>query len=92
MIKPTVGRVVWFWPSKVSSNFGYHNSEQPCAALVAYVWSDTCVNLHVIDQNGNGHSQTSVPLVQDTETAPANGYYCEWMPYQIGQAKKEQTT
>ena len=85
MIKPTPGRVVWFWPSTanpdVGSSFCYHDREQPCAALVAYVWGDSCVNLHVFDQNGVGHNFTSVPLVQEGEPKPG-GYFCEWMPYQ----------
>ncbi|MBF5006826.1 hypothetical protein ISG32_21500 [Diaphorobacter sp. NR2-3-3-1] len=41
-----------------------------------------------MDANGNAHSRTSVPLVQDGDSCPANGYYCEWMPYQKGQAAK----
>lgn len=88
-IKPTIGRVVWFTPSGNSTEAGFTASDptQKCAAIVAYVWGDGgMVNLHVIDHNGNGHSRTSVPLVQDGEPKP-DGYYCEWMPYQIGQAK-----
>lgn len=59
------------------------------AALIAYVWGDDMVNLHVIDHNGVGHSKTSVRLVQENEPKP-DGYYCEWMPYQIGQAKRHE--
>jgi hypothetical protein len=78
MIKPTVGRVVWYRkPGK----------EQPQAAIVAYVHSDSIVNLHVIDQAGVGRAETSVTLRQDNEPQP-DGAYCEWMPYQIGQAAK----
>jgi hypothetical protein len=56
--------------------------------MIAHVWGDACVNLHVFDQNGVGHNFTSVPLHQEGEPRP-DGYFCEWMPYQIGQAKKE---
>jgi hypothetical protein len=87
MIKPTIGRVVWFTPPSNSAEAGFAGHGGHMAAIVAYVWSDTCVNLHVIDHNGNGHSRTSVPLVQEGEPKPELGYYCEWMPYQIGQAK-----
>jgi hypothetical protein len=86
-IKPTVGRVVWFTPPSNSAESGFTgHGGQPMAAIVAYVWSDSMVNLHVIDHNGVGHSRTSVPLVQENDPKP-DGYYCEWMPYQTGQAK-----
>jgi len=88
MIKPTIGRVVWFTPPSNSAEPNFTaNSGKPMAAIIAYVWGDDMVNLHVIDHNGVGHSRTSVRLVQENEPKPEYGYYCEWMPYQIGQAK-----
>lgn len=89
MIKPTVGRVVWFHPSSNSASPDFAPAPI-CAAIVAYVHSDALVNLAVFDANGNTHSKTSVPLVQDGDEAPA-GYWCEWMPYQKGQAAKTET-
>jgi hypothetical protein len=80
MIKPTIGRVVWFHPESSTE------AEQPYAAIVAHVWSDTCVNLAVFDSNGNVSSHTSVFLYQGDTDKPSSKY-CEWMPYQIGQAK-----
>lgn len=79
MIKPTVGRVVWFWPAGAKV-------EQPFAATIAYVHSDSMVNLSVIDANGNQFAATSITLVQENggTTLP----YCCWMPYQQGQAAK----
>lgn len=78
-IKPTVGRVVH-----------YHGisgvSEQ--AALIAYVHSDTMLNLGVFDENGVSYGATSVPLVQDGEEIQAGSHYATWMPYQVGQAAK----
>lgn len=87
MIKPTIGRVVWFHPA---SNIGESNfAPSPiCAAIVAAVHSDEMVNLAVFDSNGVSHSKTSVPLIQDGDPVPEDGYYCEWMPYQKGQAAK----
>ena len=79
MIKPTIGRVVWFHHGK--------DGQQPLAALVAYVHSDTMVNLAVFDPNGVPFNKTSVTLVQEGAPIPA-GMYCEWMPYQKGQAAK----
>lgn len=94
-IKPTVGRVVWFTPPRNSAESGFSAQSgfmvyggQPMAAIIAYVWSDDMVNLHVIDHIGVGHSRTSVPMMQENEPKP-DGYYCEWMPYQIGQAKNQ---
>lgn len=85
LIKPTVGRVVWFHQGTAGV---FPGSEDTRAAIVAHVWSDRMVNLSVFDANGNVHSRTSVPLVQPGDEIPPSGFYCEWMPYQVGQAKK----
>lgn len=82
MIKPTVGRVVWFY--KYVEGQGHKG---PLAAHVAYVHTDTMINLMVIDENGNPHSQTSVYLHQEGDEIPSHNYAC-WMPYQKGQAAK----
>lgn len=81
MIQPTVGRVVWFY--KYVEGQGYKG---PLAGHVAYVQSDSMVNLMVIDENGCPHSEMSVPLFQD-DFSPSRGDYCRWMPYQLGQAR-----
>ena len=84
MIKPTVGRVLWFWRhGKTQVDAG----EQPEAAIIAHVWSDTCVNLAVFDGNGVATNFTSVPLIQAGDAKPES-FFCEWMPYQQGQAAK----
>jgi len=61
---------------------------QPCAALVAYVFNDRMVNLSVSDHYGRTHNFTSVQLLQDDDARPVDGYFAEWMPYQVGQAAK----
>lgn len=33
---------------------------------------------------------TSVLLLQEGNERPSGGGFCEWMPYQIGQAKKHE--
>jgi hypothetical protein len=81
MIKPTNGRVVWFHPA------GSSPEEQPNAAIIAHVWSDTCVNLAIFDHNGAASNQTSVFLYQGGSERPSS-QYAEWMPYQQGQAAK----
>lgn len=84
-IKPTVGRVVWY-------RKGTHEDlatigDQPAAAIITGVWSDTCVNLVVFDANGDRHGRTSVLLLDENMERPL-GTFCEWMPYQKGQAAK----
>jgi hypothetical protein len=84
VIVPTVGRVVWF--EQMTPDV-FPGSDKTRAAIVAHVWSDRMVNLAVFDANGNIHSRTSVPLVQDGDEVPVT-MHCKWMPYQLGQAKK----
>lgn len=82
MIRPTVGRVVWFY-------FAGENRDkcQPLAALVAYVHEgETLVNLSVADASGDHFPKTKVPLIQEGNEPP-KGEFCCWMPYQQGQAK-----
>jgi hypothetical protein len=84
MIKPSIGRIVLFYPK------GHPAHEQPLPAIVAHVWSDTCVNLAIFNANGKPveNPPTSVLLVQPENEKPSGGLYCTWMPYQVGQAAK----
>jgi hypothetical protein len=84
MIEPTVGRVVWYRPNETEQI----KSDQPLAAIVAYVHNPRLVNLAVFEPNGNHHSRTSVTLVQEGDAYLAGSSFCEWMPYQKGQAAK----
>lgn len=77
MIKPSVGRVVWF-------HFDAKSEVQ--AAIIARVWGDRMVNLSVLTHDGNWSAFTSVQLLQDDDK-PSMQQWAEWMPYQIGQAK-----
>ena len=89
-IKPTVGRVVWFYPptNSAQGGFAYPREGQPLAAVIAHVHSDVMLNLTVFDANGVPHGRTSVPLLADGGVPPVSGYYAAWMPYQKGQAAK----
>ncbi len=82
MITPTVGRVVWFYQAGIPERI------QPQAALIAFVHSDSLVNLAVFDANGVAEHRTSVLLYQGEGDRPESEF-CEWMPYQIGKAKEE---
>lgn len=57
--KPSVGRVVHYYDEV---GIGPH------AATIAHVWSDTCVNLGVLDSNGEPYSRTSVNLGEGRNT------------------------
>lgn len=94
MIKPTIGRRVWYWPSVNTGNtgFAHYDSKQPLDAGVAYVHSDRMINISVADQNGVMHSRTSVPLLAEGDQRPEYGGFCEWMPYQLNAAKKDADT
>lgn len=79
MITPTIGRVVWY-------NAG---DNQMHAATVACVHSDSCVNLAIVDGNGEPYSRNSVPLFQGAaHECPQES--CCWMPYQQQQAAKHE--
>lgn len=75
-INPTVGRVVLF-----------QHIDRTFAAIVAYVHSPGMLNIAYFDENGVAHNATSVPLIQEGDERPQS-YFCEWMPYQKGQAAK----
>jgi hypothetical protein len=83
MIIPTIGRIVWYWPPAP-----FRNATQAQAAIVAWVHSDTMVNLGVFDSSGTSSPETSVHLWQGEGERPTERF-CEWMPYQIGKAKEE---
>ncbi|WP_322979120.1 hypothetical protein [Pseudomonas sp. C11] len=93
-IAPTVGRVLHFIPTAdymASRKQAFGNPAQPLAAIIAYVHSDTMVNLTVWDQNGEQFSVCSVPLVQEGSDVIVGSFYAQWMPYQKGQAAKTES-
>lgn len=79
MIRPTIGRVVWYFRGQ---------SDQPEAALVTYVHSDQCINIGGFDKDGRHIAASEVYLHQDGDLPEGLANWCEWMPYQKGQAAK----
>jgi hypothetical protein len=77
-MKPAVGQIVHFHPAHGVTH----------AAIIAYVESDTCVNLAVFNGNGCSYDMTSVQLVEPGAAKPEFGAYAEQMPHQAGQATK----
>jgi hypothetical protein len=82
-IKPTVGRVVWYWPPRE------RRGTQPQVALIAHVYHDTSINIALFDTDGTPFMSppTSVRLLREDEETPPEEH-CAWMPYQQGQARK----
>lgn len=90
LIKPTVGRALWFFPGTalaVSRGIAYEPGT-PLAASIVYVHGDRMVNLAVLDTKGKSHGLLSVPLLQENDAPPSNEFFAMWMPYQNGQAAK----
>ena len=78
MIKPTVGRVVWYYSAQ---------GAEPHAAMITKVWGARCVNLAIFSESGTAYNNTSVTLLQDDDQVPAHSH-ATWMPFQKGQAAK----
>ena len=76
MIRPTIGRIVWYFTD---------NDDVEQAAIITYVKSDRMVNLCVFSSRGHSDSLQNVQLVQPEDKKP-NGSYCKWMPYQTKKA------
>lgn len=89
MIKPTVGRKVWFYPRYDSRDNGLCivGGREHSADIVS-VHNDRLINVAVFDANGKLFQKTSVTLVQEGDQLPDSDH-CRWMPYQIGQAKSQ---
>lgn len=71
MIKPTIGRVVHFFPATTDP---LHRDGEPLAATIVRVWSQTCVNLALFDGDGHLHRRTSVLLHQEENQRPDAGF------------------
>ncbi len=81
MIKPTIGRIVWYYPTS--------GEGEPYAAIICHVHSDTRINIAYFDVHGTALNDTLVTLYQGEDIAPRPDHcFCEWMPYQRGQAAK----
>lgn len=88
LIKPTVGRVVWYYPSDEAWTLGWNMPKQyePLAAIIAGVIDDQTVHLTVIDFHGIPRAVQDVYLAP--HHVPGGTGYATWMPYQLEQARK----
>lgn len=104
IIKPTVGRKVWYRPSKhdlqgpvpmTTAGSVLAGTADPLDATVIAVWGDRCINVLVTDIMGKQFPVLSVTLLQEGDEPEVDidgkviGRYCQWMPYQAQQAAKD---
>lgn len=93
IIKPTVGRKLWFFASaKHYEDFkaGLHEA-QPFDATVIFVHNDNCVNIAAISHHGQPDVALGVMLAQEGDESEPTGAHCRWMPYQTAQQAKADT-
>lgn len=84
IIKPTVGRIVWYYPQGNTPEV-----DQPLAAQIACVHSDNNITIGYLDKSGKARSAQEVLLYQEDEMPMPTTNYCCWMPYQKAAAKGE---
>lgn len=75
MTKPTVGRIVHFWPAGTSED------SAPCAAIIVSVIDDRTINITAYNKVGEHipRPPTNVKLLQDNDPAPGTDVdYCKW--------------
>lgn len=87
MIKPTIGRVLWYFRGPEDSEME-QISAQPFRAHVDYVFGDGLVNLSVTDHQGSDFLRDRVAIVPEGADVPTDCGYAVWMPYQLGQAAR----
>jgi len=79
MISPTVGKPLWYWPTRAGAIDNYDLANQPLAAFITYVNRDQTVNIAYLDRNGSPDRRITVPLWQRGQPRPM-GNFCEFHP------------
>lgn len=83
---PSVGRRVWYWPTKAEKNNPDH--DQPFDAGICHVNKDGTVNLDVKTEYGYPLTgKHHIVLVASPELAKPG--QASWMPYQTAQAQAQ---
>lgn len=97
MIKPTVGRKVWYWPSandKTGPVPMYQQAGQPLDATIIAVHGDRMVNVLVTDTMGRQFPVLSCELLQpgDEPRASVDGHiigrYVEFPIFLVGPSEQ----
>lgn len=71
---PMIGCILHFWPYRPIEPAG----QQPVAAILTFVHSETCVDLCVFLPRRSPEPRTSVLLVPPGGEHPAAGAYATW--------------
>ena len=90
-IQPTVGRKVHYRTGNNDHEMHKLNTDDPLDATIVGVWEDGLINVVVFDCNGKMYTRNGIRLRQEGQTI-SNQPYCEWMPFQVGQAKAQAVT
>lgn len=88
MTAPTIGRVVYYRPSRnevLRQNINQFDPLQPFRADVVFVNLDNSVNLTVCDHAGQSLSREGIPFFETAQDTP-DSVHAHWMPYQVAQA------
>ncbi len=85
MIKPTIGRSLHFHAGS-DADLKTFGGTGPFAAILAGVISDQRINVGVFTNEGTVVGRTNVQLLQGLDIVSEDESYCEWMPFQLGQA------
>lgn len=91
MIKPTIGRRVWYWPSPedIINGMVQLDENQALDAGVIFVHGDDDVNLMVTDHRGVLWPRQHVYLSQPLAPVDGEAGHAEWMPYQVGRTPSD---
>jgi hypothetical protein len=86
-MKPTVGRIVHYWPARATGSGG---NDQPLPAIITHVWSEECVNLNIFDdgsfkigspmRDDTTVLRTSVRLLPEGRPVVEGEECCQWPP------------
>lgn len=100
VIVPTVGRKIWLWWSGADrlsyeqqlADGDNHPTVQPLDASICRTFNDHLISVTAASGGFAPVLYTSVQLIQDGEPYDLHtGLHCQWMPFQVGQAKAAQS-
>jgi hypothetical protein len=81
MIQPTVGKRLWYWPTRAKApDEPYDLNNQPLSATITHVNADGTVNIGFLDRNGEPDRKIMVPLWQRGIALRPSGAFCEYHP------------
>lgn len=90
MTPPTVGRALWYWPTRdARASLGLGDDmDQPMAATIVCVHSDRKVNLAYYDHRGRVHRASDVLLLQGDEQYVPVTDHATWPPQPLQPARR----